>query len=108
MNKTPLMARGPRTIARSKLHPVHPARLRNDRHRQVSWLPDHCFLPVFPAKMASDMWDRLLPGHSCGGSVSIAPTSLFGPVTQTTYDVPPRYAYWSANARVRGFRNQLT
>ena len=79
-------------IARSKLHPVHPARLRNDRQRQVSWLPDHCSPPVFPARLASDIWDGSLPGHSCGGSVSITLTSLLGPVTRTTYDVARRVA----------------
>lgn len=87
MNKTPFMAKGPRTIARSKLHPVHPARLRNDRQWQVSWLPDRRSSPVFPARLASDMLDEALPGHSCGGSVSIALTSLLGPVTRTTIDV---------------------
>jgi len=34
------MAEGALLGARVSLHPVHPARLRNDRLGQVSWLPD--------------------------------------------------------------------
>lgn len=48
MNELPFMAEGPARLRFPCCIPVHPARLRNDRLRQVSWLPDHHANPAFP------------------------------------------------------------
>ena len=48
MNELPFMAEGPAELRFLCCIPVHPARLRNDRHWQVSWLPDRRACPAFP------------------------------------------------------------
>lgn len=60
MNELPFMAEGPAGLRFLCCIPVHPARLRNDRLRQVSWLPDQRLAP--PSQSAqllglpSGMW----------------------------------------------------
>lgn len=53
MNELPFMAEGPAGLRFLCCIPVHPARLRNDRLRQVSWLPDQRSPAAFPDAMSS-------------------------------------------------------
>ena len=54
-------------MARPRCIPVHPARLRNDRHRQVSWLPDRRFRAAFPV-LPSGVWRGRSPVTVAGAA----------------------------------------
>jgi hypothetical protein len=74
-------------MARPRCIPVHPARLRNDRHRQVSWLPDRCSRAAFPGppstEVTSGVWRGRSPVTVAGAAeaqgTNPIPPSLFGP-----------------------------
>jgi len=105
MNELPFMAEGPAGVRFLCCIPVHPARLRNDRHWQVSWLPDQRLAPPsqFENQWHMEVW---LPGHSCGGSGGFEPPSLLGP----TFAGQPMTWRFPNPAACRGqpFRHFLT
>ena len=78
------LSRGPRCSR------YYPARMRNDHRGQVSWLSGSSLPARLPGPKTSGMLDRSLPGYSCGGSAEFSSASLFGPVSRTTRDAPPR------------------
>ncbi len=80
------------------MRPVHPARPRNDHHRQVSWLPGHRDLPAFPAK-ASGIVDKALSGYSCGGSLGLQTEFPFKPLSGHRWRRRDHYADVLFNAR---------
>ncbi len=96
-----------RKRARPRCKPVLPARMRNDRHWQVSWLPDYHAALAFP-DFSSGMWERHSPvtvaGAASGQGSKTLPNSLLGLFAQTTDGVgrPLRY---KCERRKRGRRN---
>ena len=90
MNELPFMAEGPARLRFPCCIPVHPARLRNDHLRQVSWLPDQHAAPPSHPSTRSGQWHNGdgIPRSQLRGQRGIGtPFPLRSGLHRTTRDV---------------------